>query len=178
MKKTDLLLYQMIPKKIADRLRSGEKAVNLCEVSRAQQRHLSSSSALRLPIERLVIVVTTLPLDNCRRSFSLRLQSFESCTILFSDVVGFTSICALLTPMEVVSILNEMYTKFDKCLEAHNCYKVETIGDAYMLVSGLPERTSSDCENACLHIASVAVQERVTMPERSLTWRSTCSIRS
>ncbi len=42
--------------------------------------------------------------------------------------------------MEVVSILNEMYTKFDKCLETHNCYKVETIGDAYMLVSGLPER--------------------------------------
>ncbi|CAF0750645.1 unnamed protein product [Adineta ricciae] len=97
MKKTDLLLYQMIPKKIADRLRSGEKAASLCE-------------------------------------------TFESCTILFSDVVGFTSICAVLTPMEVVSILNEMYTKFDKCLETHNCYKVETIGDAYMLVSGLPER--------------------------------------
>lgn len=33
MRKTDLLLYQMIPKKIADRLRSGEKAANLCEVS-------------------------------------------------------------------------------------------------------------------------------------------------
>ncbi|CAF1038249.1 unnamed protein product [Rotaria magnacalcarata] len=97
MRRTDLLLYQMIPKKIADRLRNGEKTANLCE-------------------------------------------TFESCTILFSDVVGFTSICALLTPMEVVSILNEMYTKFDKCLENHNCYKVETIGDAYMLVSGLPER--------------------------------------
>jgi class 3 adenylate cyclase len=67
-------------------------------------------------------------------------QTFESCTILFSDVVGFTTMCASLTPMEVVAILNEMYTKFDKCLEAHNCYKVETIGDAYMLVSGLPER--------------------------------------
>ncbi len=67
-------------------------------------------------------------------------KTFESCTILFSDVVGFTSICAVLTPMEVVSILNEMYTKFDKCLETHNCYKVETIGDAYMLASGLPER--------------------------------------
>ena len=45
--------------------------------------------------------------------------------------------------MEVVSILNEMYTKFDKSLETHNCYKVETIGDAYMLVSGLPERKDS-----------------------------------
>ncbi|CAF3456907.1 unnamed protein product, partial [Rotaria sp. Silwood2] len=66
--------------------------------------------------------------------------TFESCTILFSDVVGFTTICASLTPMEVVSILNEMYTKFDKCLETHNCYKVETIGDAYMLASGVPER--------------------------------------
>ncbi|CAF3732377.1 unnamed protein product [Rotaria sp. Silwood1] len=67
-------------------------------------------------------------------------KTFESCTILFSDVVGFTTICASLTPMEVVSILNEMYTKFDKCLEIHNCYKVETIGDAYMLASGVPER--------------------------------------
>jgi guanylate cyclase, other len=61
-------------------------------------------------------------------------------------VVGFTTMCAALTPMEVVSILNEMYTKFDKCLESHNCYKVETIGDAYMLVSGLPERTSLSLE--------------------------------
>ncbi|CAF4333507.1 unnamed protein product, partial [Rotaria sordida] len=69
--------------------------------------------------------------------------TFESCTILFSDVVDFTSICASLTPMEVVSILNEIYTKFDKCLENHNCYKVETIGDAYMLVSGLPEHAQN-----------------------------------
>ncbi|CAF3149719.1 unnamed protein product [Rotaria socialis] len=100
MKRTDLLLYQMIPKKIADRLRGGEKAATLCE-------------------------------------------TFESCTILFSDVVGFTTICSSLTPMEVVSVLNEMYTKFDKCLEAHNCFKVETIGDAYMLVSGVPERAKN-----------------------------------
>lgn len=70
----------------------------------------------------------------------------QSCTILFSDVVGFTQTCSQLTPMEVVSMLNSMYTKFDSKLETHNVYKVETIGDAYMVVSGLPERTNLHAE--------------------------------
>ena len=48
-----------------------------------------------------------------------------SCTILFSDVVGFTSTCSMLTPMEVITMLNSMYTKFDKSLEAHDVYKVK-----------------------------------------------------
>ena len=48
-----------------------------------------------------------------------------SCTILFSDVVGFTSICSMLTPMEVITMLNSMYTMFDKCLESHDVYKVK-----------------------------------------------------
>jgi guanylate cyclase len=54
---------------------------------------------------------------------------FSSCTILFSDVVGFTSTCTLLSPMEVVSFLNEMYTKFDEALENHNVYKVRILSD-------------------------------------------------
>ena len=49
---------------------------------------------------------------------------FESVTILFSDVVGFTQICSQITPMEVVDMLNLMYTKFDKLTEKHRVYKV------------------------------------------------------
>ena len=52
------------------------------------------------------------------------LQAFDSVTILFSDVVGFTTICSRITPMEVVSMLNAMYTEFDQLSETHDVYKV------------------------------------------------------
>lgn len=53
---------------------------------------------------------------------------FDSVSILFSDVVTFTEICSRITPMEVVSMLNAMYSIFDTLTERNNVYKVETIG--------------------------------------------------
>ena len=49
---------------------------------------------------------------------------FQDVTILFSDVVGFTHICSRIEPMQVVAMLNGMYTKFDQLSEAHEVYKV------------------------------------------------------
>ena len=46
---------------------------------------------------------------------------------MFSDVVGFTKICSQITPMEVVDMLNLMYTKFDRLIEKHRVYKVTTL---------------------------------------------------
>ena len=51
-------------------------------------------------------------------------QVFKDVTILFSDVVGFTQICSRIEPMQVVSMLNAMYTMFDQLSEAHEVYKV------------------------------------------------------
>jgi DNA-binding TFAR19-related protein (PDSD5 family) len=62
-------------------------------------------------------------------------ESFEQVTIFFSDVEGFTTICSKVSPREVVQMLNDLYTVMDYCTSLFPLYKVETIGDAYMVGS-------------------------------------------
>uniref|UniRef100_W5MM19 guanylate cyclase n=1 Tax=Lepisosteus oculatus TaxID=7918 RepID=W5MM19_LEPOC len=106
-KRGDSLLYAMIPKAVADRLRKGITALETCQVV------------------------------------------FPDVTILFSDVVKFNEICIHITPMQVVDMLNEIYIVFDTLSEKHNVYKVETIRDAYMVVAGVPNKTTFHAHHIC-----------------------------
>lgn len=76
-------------------------------------------------------------------------QYHPAATILFSDIVGFTPLSAQLKPIELVNLLNRIFSIFDQLAEKHCLEKIKTIGDAYMVVGGLPEPQED-------HVAAVA----------------------
>ncbi|MFQ4135601.1 adenylate/guanylate cyclase domain-containing protein [Nodosilinea sp. PGN35] len=65
-------------------------------------------------------------------------QHFDEVTILFADIVGFTSLSHHLSPIKLVALLNQIFSAFDSLAEQLDLEKIKTIGDAYMVAAGLP----------------------------------------
>jgi adenylate cyclase len=71
---------------------------------------------------------------------------YVEASILFADMVGFTPLSAKLPPVEVVELLNEAFSYFDSLLDKYDVEKIRTIGDSYMVASGVPRRRSDHAQ--------------------------------
>ena len=89
--------------------------------------------------ERLLLNILPQPIANrLKKGENTIADSFNEVTVLFSDLVGFTELSTDISPSELVEKLNQIFLAFDRLTEKHGLEKIKTIGDAYMLVGGLP----------------------------------------
>ena len=77
---------------------------------------------------------------------------YTEASVLFADMVGFTPLSAKLAPVEMVELLNEAFSFFDSLLDKYDVEKIRTIGDSYMVASGVPRRRP-DHAQALVHMA-------------------------
>ena len=79
-------------------------------------------------------------------------RQFDSISVLFADIVGFTPLSAEMAPEDMVDQLNDVFTYFDTLAERYGCEKIRTIGGNYMVASGVPTAREDHAEALC-HMA-------------------------
>jgi class 3 adenylate cyclase/tetratricopeptide (TPR) repeat protein len=95
------------------------------------------------------ILLNTLPAAIVRRlqAGETRIaESFDAVTVMFADIVGFTKFSDRTHPEVLVTLLDELFSRLDELAEQHGLEKIKTIGDSYMVVGGLPERSDDHAE--------------------------------
>ncbi|XP_063316172.1 guanylate cyclase soluble subunit alpha-1 [Pelobates fuscus] len=96
---------------------------------------------------------------------TVQAKKFNNVTMLFSDIVGFTAICSHCSPMQVITMLNELYTLFDYQCGELDIYKVETIGDAYCVAGGLHKDSETHAfQVALMALKMMELSDKVTSP--------------
>ena len=96
--------------------------------------------------------------DRLKHGESEIADNFADVTVLFADLVGFTSLSATMSATEVVDMLNGLFSRFDQVASELGIEKIKTIGDCYMAVCGLPARRSDHAE-AMAHMALRIIEE-------------------
>ena len=90
--------------------------------------------------QRLLLNVLPAPIaEKLRKVPGIIADRFEDVSVLFADIVDFTPLSTRLSAVELVDLLNRVFSAFDTLAEEHGLEKIKTIGDAYMVAGGLPE---------------------------------------
>ncbi|MBE7470223.1 MAG: adenylate/guanylate cyclase domain-containing response regulator [Anaerolineae bacterium] len=104
-----------------------------------EQNYLRLIQAEQEKSERLLLNILPQPIAARLKQGQVTIaDTFTDVTVLFADLVDFTKLSARISPRELVSLLNEIFSTFDQLAERHGLEKIKTVGDAYLVVGGLP----------------------------------------
>jgi len=88
---------------------------------------------------RLLLNVLPAPIaERLKKQSGIIAERFDDVSVMFADIVGFTPLSARLSPTELITLLNRVFSLFDELVERHGLEKIKTIGDAYMVAGSLP----------------------------------------
>ncbi len=119
--RSERLLLNVLPKAIAERLKSSP-----------------IYTPTNIPINRTSEILTKSIPKLKTESSTIVADTFEEVTVLFGDIVSFTEFASSVSANELVNMLNEIFSEFDRLVDHYGLEKIKTIGDSYMAVGGLP----------------------------------------
>ncbi|MEG4394743.1 adenylate/guanylate cyclase domain-containing protein [Microcoleus sp. BROC3] len=147
-----LIFYREIFLKCQPRLLELVSAVATQLGSLIQRKQ--AEAALKLQqgqTEKLLLNILPKPIaERLQKEQKLIADHFDDVSVLFADLVGFTEFSAHKSPTQLVEILNGIFSEFDRLSELHGLEKIKTIGDAYMVVGGLPTAREDHSEAIAL----------------------------
>ena len=111
--------------------------------------------------------------DRLKSGEGLIVDKFDAVTVLFADIVGFTALSSRIAPEQLVTMLNDLFSTFDRLAEKHGLEKIKTIGDAYMVVAGIPVPIAKHAHA----IAQMAIDMNAAVAEFAKQHKSELSIR-
>lgn len=124
-------------------------AVLISEVIAVLGQKLAIERAQRAHIERLMLRVFPKSVADALGRDDVVADEFDSASILFADIVGFTALSDQMPASEVVAMLNEVFSDLDRLVDELRLEKIKTVGDCYMVAAGVPETRSDHAAALC-----------------------------
>lgn len=139
-----------------------------------KERMLLSLEVEQARSEKLLLNILPAPIAERLKENDMRIADhYESVTVMFADLVGFTQLSKDMPPTQLVDLLSQIFLRFDQLAEKYKVEKIKTIGDAYMVVSGAP----LVCTDHAERIMAMAIEMQMTLKELSEKMRLNLSMR-
>ena len=139
-----------------------------------KERTMLSLEVEQARSEKLLLNILPAPIAERLKENDMRIADhYESVTVMFADLVGFTQLSKDMPPTQLVDLLSQIFLRFDQLAEKYKVEKIKTIGDAYMAVAGAP----LVCTDHAERVMAMAIEMQTALKDLSEKVRLNLSMR-